>query len=76
MISVLVIVLEAVSRGLMSRDREEEEEEEEVVVVVPTEVQMGYIPTSLTPVQRVPVGSAAEVRTFAGSREVGNPEGG
>jgi len=40
------------------------------VVVVPTEVQMGYIPTSLTPVQRVPVGSAAEVRTFAGSREL------
>jgi hypothetical protein len=31
---------------------------------------MGYIPTSLTPVQRAPVGSAAEVGSFAGSREL------
>jgi hypothetical protein len=41
-----------------------------VVVVAPTEVQMGYILTSLTPVQRAPAGSAAEGGTFAGSREL------
>ena len=35
-----------------------------------TEVQMGYIPTSPTPVQMVPVDSAAEVGTLAGSREL------